>query len=57
MDLIRQTKTTWSWVPMKPETKNGCAGEVQQQFTRPDEKGSEASLFQETKGLLFKYHR
>jgi hypothetical protein len=25
----------WPWVPMRPETKNACAGEGQKQFNRP----------------------
>jgi hypothetical protein len=31
----------WSWLPKGPETKANCAGEGQQQFTRPTEEKPE----------------
>jgi hypothetical protein len=30
----REITNIWSWVPRGPETKNRCAGEDQQKFTR-----------------------
>jgi hypothetical protein len=30
--MIKTEQKTWSWISMKPEAKNDCAGEDQQQF-------------------------
>jgi hypothetical protein len=42
--MSKTEQESWSWISMKPEAKNDCAGEDQQQFNRPTEERA-ASIF------------
>jgi hypothetical protein len=35
--MFRREQKSWSWISMRPEAKNDCAGEGQQQFNRQSE--------------------
>jgi hypothetical protein len=33
--MFRREQESWSWISKRPEDRNDCAGEDQQQFNRP----------------------